>query len=136
MYSIIKGNILLVEGIYSFWVGYTQYSWKQLTQHRHLHIQYTVRKVIQISAIEHDTKLNIPRSTVSRFPRYISCYIVENRFSLGKLSSVVTAWNADQKEASSGLYSILLFLLYFKSEVCGFESRDQLIDTILSTLKQ
>ena len=59
MYSIIKGNILLVEGIYiySFWVGYTVHS----TAENNLHtaqtlIQYTVRKVIQISTIEHDTK--------------------------------------------------------------------------------
>ena len=36
---------------------------------------------------------------------------------------MVGAWKADQKDAGSNLFRILLFFLYSKSEGCWFESR-------------
>ena len=37
-----------------------------------------------------DTTRNIPRCTVSPFPRYISCYILENLLPLGQCFSTIT----------------------------------------------
>ena len=37
---------------------------------------------------ERDTTRNIPLSTVPRFPRYILCYISENRLPLGQCSAM------------------------------------------------
>ena len=45
---------------------------------------------------------------VSRFPRYISCYIAENRFSLEQCAPDYCAWSADF------LY-LISFCLYFTS---------------------
>ena len=51
-------------------------------------------------------------------------YIAENNaHSTDTFSAVVAAWKADQKDPGSNLLWILLFLLYFKSEGCWFESR-------------
>ena len=40
-------------------------------------------------------------------------------------SSVVAAWNADERDTCSNPLSILHFFLHFKSEGCWFESREQ-----------
>ena len=57
---------------------------------------------------------------------YIYVHIAENnKYSTDTFSSVVAAWNADQKDPGSNLLCILLFILYFKSEGCWLESREQ-----------
>ena len=53
-------------------------------------------------------------------------------YSTGAYSSVVAAWKADQK-TSTYFISILIALLYFKSEGCWFESREEQIFKIRST---
>ena len=53
--------------------------------------------------------------------------------STGAYSSVVAAWNADQKDTSTYFITILIALLYFKSEGCWFESREEQIFKIRST---
>ena len=64
----------------------------RMNQLHMLHLQYTVQKIIQISAIycnmtctvvENMILLEIFR-VVSRFPHYISGYIAENRFHMGQ----------------------------------------------------
>ena len=54
-------------------------------------------------------------------------------YSTGAYSSVVAAWNADQKDTSTYFITILIALLYFKSEGCWFESREEQIFKIRST---
>ena len=54
-------------------------------------------------------------------------------YSTGAYSSVVAAWNADPKETSTYFITILIALLYFKSEGCWFESREEQIFKIRST---
>ena len=54
-------------------------------------------------------------------------------YRTGAYSSVVAAWNADQKDTSTYFITILIALLYFKSEGCWFESREEQIFKIRST---
>ena len=60
------------------------------------------------------------------WPGYILTVPENNLYSTGTdgTFSGVAAWNADQKNAGSNLFCILFFL-YFKSEGCRFESREQ-----------
>ena len=51
----------------------------------------------------------------------ISCTV----YSTDTFSSVAAAWNADQKDPGSNLLSIFHVILYFKSEGCWLESREQ-----------
>ena len=55
---------------------------------------------------KHDTTLNEIFCVVSRFPRYFSCYIPENRFPLGQCGTNVTVVSTNKRSQAGVIYSL------------------------------